>query len=128
MGVQTIGEGYQAGWRIHARRAWRRPEGMKSVADVWTFTPSSGPAVRLSRSAALKAVSNPVITNSGVENFCPKIWAQVLPASHAAPTTSRIKAPTGTVAARLAPANPGDEKLSWTKRLRRRGLKLLPQW
>jgi hypothetical protein len=31
MGVQTIGEGYQAGWRIHVRCAWRRPEAMKSV-------------------------------------------------------------------------------------------------
>ena len=31
MGVQTIGEAYQAGWRIHVRCAWGRREGMKSV-------------------------------------------------------------------------------------------------
>jgi hypothetical protein len=31
MGVQTIGEAYQAGWRIHVRCAWGRREAMKSV-------------------------------------------------------------------------------------------------
>ena len=31
MGVQTIGETYQAGWRIHVRCAWGRREAMKSV-------------------------------------------------------------------------------------------------
>src|SRR4051794_36219512 len=31
MGVQTIGEAYRAGWRIHVRCAWGRREAMKSV-------------------------------------------------------------------------------------------------
>jgi hypothetical protein len=31
MGVQTIGEAYQAGWCIHVRCAWGRREAMKSV-------------------------------------------------------------------------------------------------
>jgi hypothetical protein len=29
--VETIGEAYQLGWRIHARCAWGRREAMKSV-------------------------------------------------------------------------------------------------
>lgn len=43
MGVQTIGEAYQAGWRIHVRRAWGRRELMTSVKPeldlhtlIWT--------------------------------------------------------------------------------------------
>src|SRR5512133_3153980 len=47
MGVQTIGEGYQAGWRIHVRCAWRRPEAMKSVRgclDLHTLVWTSGAA------------------------------------------------------------------------------------
>jgi len=31
MGVETIGEAYQLGWRIHVRCAWGRREAMKSV-------------------------------------------------------------------------------------------------
>jgi hypothetical protein len=31
MGVQTIGEAYQAGWRVYVRYAWGRREAMKSV-------------------------------------------------------------------------------------------------
>ena len=30
MAVETIGEAYQAGWRIHVRCAWSRREAMKS--------------------------------------------------------------------------------------------------
>jgi hypothetical protein len=31
MSVETIGEAYMLGWRIHARCAWGRREAMKSV-------------------------------------------------------------------------------------------------
>jgi hypothetical protein len=31
MGVETIGEAYMLGWRIHVRCAWGRREAMKSV-------------------------------------------------------------------------------------------------
>jgi hypothetical protein len=31
MGVQTVGEAYQAGWRVYVRCAWGRREAMKSV-------------------------------------------------------------------------------------------------
>src|SRR3954470_7509690 len=31
MGVETLGEAYMLGWRIHARCAWGRREAMKSV-------------------------------------------------------------------------------------------------
>jgi Zn finger protein HypA/HybF involved in hydrogenase expression len=34
MGVQTIGEAYQAEWRIHVRCAWCRREGMKKRARL----------------------------------------------------------------------------------------------
>jgi hypothetical protein len=31
MGVETLGEAYMLGWRIHVRCAWGRREAMKSV-------------------------------------------------------------------------------------------------
>jgi hypothetical protein len=33
MGVETIGEAYQLGWRIHVRCAWGRQEAMKRVRE-----------------------------------------------------------------------------------------------
>jgi hypothetical protein len=55
MGVETIGEAYQLGWRIHVRCAWGRREAMKSVreclgrAELDLHT-SCGRAVQPSRS------------------------------------------------------------------------------
>lgn len=33
MGVETIGEAYRLGWRIHVRCAWGRQEAMKRVRE-----------------------------------------------------------------------------------------------
>ncbi len=36
MAVETLGEAYRAGWRIHVRCAWGKRDGMKSIRECIT--------------------------------------------------------------------------------------------